>query len=153
MRRYGVALGLLVAGCGFRYEATAPRDPVEESLLAETARAAGAIQVNVHGEITDTISSAQITPDAPAPVAWYSGGIAWYYRPQVVKYVSLGDEPGKVSTRNIATHEVCHALSRRHDLPHWECMNKYAVPTYPRPGSAKSAANSAQVFCRFPEGQ
>jgi len=116
---------------------------VEEALLAETARAAGAIGVSVRGEITDTISPAQLSPEAGSPVAWYSGGIAWYYRPQVAKYVSLEPEPGKIIPRDIATHEVCHALSRRHDLPHWECMNTYAVPTYPRPVTANSAEGIA----------
>lgn len=153
MRRYGLALGLLATSCGFRYEATAPGNPVEEALLSETARAAGAIGVRVRGEITDTISPAQLSPGVPAPTAWYSGGVAWFYRPMIAKYVSIDPEPGRETARNVATHEVCHAVSYHHDLAHWECMNTYAVPTYPRPVAADSAsaqelrANFSRMIC------
>lgn len=132
---------LLLAGCNFRYEPTSANSPVEEMLLAETARAAGALSVRVHGEITDTISPAQIgqtnqAGGAGLPTGWYQAGVAWYYRPRVAVTVSIDPEPGRETARNVAGHEVCHAVSFFHDLAHWKCMDSVAAPTYPRPGTS-----------------
>jgi hypothetical protein len=127
-----LALGGLAA-CSFRYEPTAAGDPVEEMLLAETARFAGQLGLKVRGEITDTISKAQQTSGIPDPTAWYSGGVAWYYRPRVRETVSLEPEPGHETATNVAAHEVCHAVSRFHDLEHWTCQAEIATPTYPKP--------------------
>lgn len=140
--RYLLPILLVLTECSFRYEATSPSDPIEEALLSETAWAAGAMGVEVHGEITDTISPAQRVVGQSDPVAWYAAGVAWYYRPQVQRYVSLTPEPYKETAKNIAVHEVCHALHRNHDLAHWECMNKWASPTYPYPANGSTASSS-----------
>lgn len=124
----------LATGCSFRYEPTASSSVVEATLLSETARAAGALGVRVHGEITDTISKAQQVAGQEDPTGWYSGGVAWYYRPQVARFVSIEPEGGHETARNVAGHEVCHAISSFHDVTHWECMARVAAPTYPRPG-------------------
>lgn len=132
----------MLSGCGFRYEPTAASGEVEGACLVETKRASDALSTKVRGEITDKISPAQV-PDVNSkvgpPVAWYDSGVAWYYRPQVAKYVSIDPEAGKVTARDIAGHEVCHNTrvgSLSHDVTHWECMNRVATPTYPRPGAA-----------------
>lgn len=132
---------VLLAGCNFRYEPTAANSVLEEALLSETARAAGALNVRVHGEITDTISPAQIEQVNQAggkgtPTGWYQAGVAWYYRPRIEPTVSIDPTPGKETARNIAGHEVCHAISFFHDTAHWNCMNSVAAPTYPRPGTS-----------------
>lgn len=132
---------LLFAGCGFRYEPTSANGVVEETLLAETARAAGVLNVRVHGEITDTISKGRVEQanqagGAGLPTGWYQAGVAWYYRPRVAVTVSIDPTPGRETARNVAGHEVCHAISYFHDLTHWNCMNSVAAPTYPRPGTS-----------------
>lgn len=127
---------VLLAGCGFKYEPTASTNVLEDALLSETARAAGALSVRVHGEITDTISNGQIKQGQVAPTGWYQAGVAWYYRPRIEPTVSIDPTPGKETARNIAGHEVCHAISFFHDNAHWNCMNSVAAPTYPRPGTA-----------------
>ncbi len=85
--------------------------------------------VQVVGKITDDRSKYQ----TGNPLGWYQAGVAWYYRPLIESQVSLAPEPGKETAANIAAHEVCHAKNPHHDLAHWSCMNKWAVPTYPRP--------------------
>ncbi len=122
-----------MGACNFQYEPTGASSLVEEALLAETALAAGLQSVRVRGEITDTISPAQKVPGQPDPTAWYSGGVAWYYRPQVARNVSIAREPGRETARNVATHEVCHATHPHHNLSHWQCMARWAEPTYPKP--------------------
>lgn len=131
-----VALVATGAACGFRYLPTDASNDVETTLLSETARAAGALSVNVHGEMTNTIAKGQCPPGQEAPVGWYQAGVAWYYRPQVARFVSIEVEAGKETARNVAGHEVCHHESSFHDLKHWECMRDVAAPTYPRPGAS-----------------
>lgn len=132
MKRF-IPFVLLLVGC-FRYEPTVATNVLEEALLSETARAAGAMGVRVHGEITDTISSAQRVAGRPDPTGWYQAGVAWYYRPRIEPTVSIDPAPGKETARNIAAHEVAHAKHRNHDCAHWCLCNKFAVPTYPSPG-------------------
>lgn len=136
-------VGALVVGCSFKYQPTGASSEVEGVLLKETARSAGALSVNVHGEITETISKGQQAPGQNDPVGWYQAGVAWYYRPQVARYVSLEPEAGHETARNVAGHEVCHAVSFFHDLKHWECMNGVAAPTYPRPSAGGTWTGAA----------
>jgi len=127
---------LLGGGCGFKYEPTAPSDGVEEMLLSETLRIASAASVKVRGEMTETIASGQVVMGQEAPTAWYSAGVAWFYRPQVKRFVSIEPEPGHETATNVAGHEVCHAVTGpMHGRRHWQCMSRYAGPTYPEPAS------------------
>ncbi len=128
MRAAAVALlALTSAGCGFKWDVVSPTDAVEGELLSETARFAGVLGVNVHGVITDELSKAQKLNE---PVGFYDGGVAYYYRPNVEKYVG----PGKVlSATDVAAHEVCHANHYLHDHAHWACSASIATPTYPEP--------------------
>jgi len=105
------------------------------ALVDHTAAAAAQQQVKVRGEITDKMYPGLAKVN---PTAWYDAGVAYYYRPNVARYVSLVPEPGKETALNIATHEVCHAKHRAHDCAHWLCMDKWATPTYPEPGRCKN---------------
>ena len=127
---------LLTAACSFSYRPSSPSDDVEAMLLSETARFAGMLKVAVHGEMTDSISAAQREGLEPKgyPAGWYLAGVAWYYRPQVKRFVTLEPEAGHETATNVAAHEVCHAVSPWHDLQHWRCSRDIAVPTYPMPG-------------------
>lgn len=128
-------IAILMAGCGFKYSPTEASSPIEDELLSKTALFAGMKSLRVHGEITETIEDSQ---KVEGLVGWYDAGVAWYYRPAVLKYVSLSGElcpeaPRCELAKNIAAHEVCHAISRQHDPAHWECSASLATPTYPRP--------------------
>jgi hypothetical protein len=129
----GFACSLLLVGCGFRYEPTGASGAVEEALLSYTAKHAGELSLRVRGEITDTIAENQKKAGQVDPTGWYSAGVAWYYRTRVRETVSLEPEPGHETADNVAAHEVCRAVSSFHDLIHWQCSAKIAVPTYPRP--------------------
>lgn len=119
-----------MAACGATTPTTAPTTPVEDALLAETARLAAVLGVRVRGEITE---KRYITPQGEA-TGWYSGGVAYYNRAMVAQGVSLEPEPYRETATNVAGHEVCHTQSRGHDLLHWGCSARIAAPTYPRPG-------------------
>lgn len=117
-------------GCGIKGPTTLDAEtPVEMALLAETAHFAGVLNVQVRGEITDQ------RYDTPAGRAagWYSGGIAYYDREMVAQYVSLEPEAGHETARNVAAHEVAHALHHNHDAAHWCLTARIATPTYPAP--------------------
>jgi len=128
-------VALFTAGCGFQWEPLSPSNTIEDLLISETARYAGMMGVKVHGEMTDDLTKGQKLQE---PLAFYDSGIAWYYRPLVQQHVTIengNDCPSGTCLRatDVAAHEVCHAKHPLHDLAHWECSNKWAVPTYPRP--------------------
>lgn len=131
-----IVLALVLSGCGFKYKPTDSSNVLEDALISETARAAGVLNVRVHGEITNTISKGQQIAGQPDPTGWYQAGVAWYYRPRIEPTVSIDPAPGKETARNVAGHEVCHAISYFHDMAHWKCMTNVAAPTYPRPGTS-----------------
>jgi len=131
----GLMTSCVLSGCGFKYLPTEASDPIEEELLKKTALFAGVKNLQVHGEITETITDSQ---KVEGLVGWYDKGVAWYWRPAIMKYVSLSGELCPEAPRcelavNIAAHEVCHAVSAQHDPQHWECSASLAKPTYPRP--------------------
>jgi hypothetical protein len=133
-----LAAALLTAGCGtnFEYATTGASGLVEEKLLSETGRIATAATAKVRGEITENLAPNQAVMGQEAPVGWYLSGVAYYYRPQVAKHVTLEPAPYKETATNVSGHEVCHAVTGSpHDVKHWECMNRYAAPTYPYPGA------------------
>lgn len=115
-----------LTACGSQWDPVSATGVNELHILAETSRFAGLMGVKVRGEITDTpyLYGGQVA------TGWYQGGVAYYYRPHVEK---LNNNGFAETTTNVACHEVCHAKNPHHDLAHWECMNKWAVPTYPRP--------------------
>lgn len=117
---------LLLTGCGLHR-----LEPVSENeilVVEETARFASQLGVNVRGVITDHLYD---TGNGIA-TGWYSRGVAYYYRPLLSNLrPDIADGPEHVT--NVAAHEVCHARHGHHDLAHWECSNRLAVATYPRP--------------------
>jgi len=132
----GFLLVLALAGCGFHWSVVGPADEKEYLLISETARYAGLVGVRVTGEIVDKLSPAQADAQLKTgvtPAGWYDQGVAYYYRPQIRENMSIELEAGKETVSNVAAHEVCHAISYKHDLAHWNCMNKWATPTYSRP--------------------
>jgi len=131
MRRCIIASIILTTGCGFQYDVLDTQSVVEDKLIAETARFAGMKSVQVIGRITDSLTQAQKLQE---PVGFYLSGVAWYYRPAVEKYVSLEPEYNHETATNVASHEVCHAVTGpQHDVKHWDCMASIATPTYPHP--------------------
>ena len=141
MRVLIACLALLASGCGgFSWPTLAPEADVESVLLAETRRASDALGVKVEGRITDEWSPGQVEAAAggQAALAWYTPGVAWYYRPLVAKHVSIEPEGGKETARNVAAHEVAHAVSIGHGCAHWRCAYAAgATPTYPNPGGCE----------------
>lgn len=124
-----------VACANFSWPTLSTSTPNEDMLISETTRFAGLMHVNVRGKITDELLPNQLEAQlnsGETPTAWYNAGVAYYYRPRV-KYLSIEVEPGKETCTNIAAHEVCHAKNPFHNLAHWECMAKWATPTYPHP--------------------
>ena len=103
---------------------------VEDMLIAETARFASLQGVSVRGEITDKWAPGQA---ASQPAGWYVGGVAYYHRGTVAKWVTIERTAGHETAANVANHEVCHSKNPHHDLAHWSCMSRWAEPTYPRP--------------------
>ena len=156
MKIKAIALALSLSSCselGFKYSAVSASDVVEEMLISETRRIASAASKNVRGEITEKISPSQCPPGQEAPVAWYLAGVAWYYRPQVKRFVSIDPAPYRETATNVSGHEVCHAVTGpQHDLRHWECMNRYAFPTYPRPGVSGVWSGFAYTSIRMDHG-
>jgi hypothetical protein len=116
-------------GCGTMKSGLEPTSLVEDALIAETAHFAGVLNVQVRGEITDKRYD---TPLGRA-AGWYSGGVAYYDREMVAKYVSIEPEAGKETARNVAAHEVAHAVHYNHDAAHWCLTARIATPTYPPP--------------------
>lgn len=138
MRRLAAVLCLVVAvpflpACGLSNPTGfEPESEVEIMLLSETARFASLMNVKVRGEIVERYPWA--SSGQPIPTAWYEGGVAYYYRSMVKLNVSIEVAPGKETATNVAAHEVCHAKTGSpHDRLHWDCMNTYAFPTYPKP--------------------
>jgi hypothetical protein len=142
VRKFTLALWLVSLGCGgnYKWSTTEPSSEIEAILLSETTRFAKLHVVNVRGEITDKLSPAQAA--GPTPVGWYANGIAYYYRPMIVKFIVIEAEPGKLAATDVASHEVCHVKNPVHDMPHWVCMSKFASPTYPAPASGLTSAVS-----------
>ena len=111
----GLGVGLLLIlvatfGCGAVPTGPDSGDPREAHILAETARFAAALRVSVRGVVTD---QAYLVP-APKPLftgekvpaaGWYDDGIAYYYRPVVLRLTLE-------SVSALAAHETCHALHR-----------------------------------------
>lgn len=136
LRRTSLTLSLLTLSCSHPYP-TATSDTfseVEMALVDFTAKASAQQGVKVRGEITEKMYPALAQSN---PTAWYQSGVAYYYRPNVKRYVSLSPEPGKETAWAVATHEVCHATHYAHDCAHWVCMVKFATPTYPEPGDCR----------------
>jgi hypothetical protein len=129
MKRFSPLPLLLLASCGLPTTPTLEVETeVEAKLLSETSRFAQLLYVNVRGEITDR------EHPGGAAAGWLEGGVAYYNRAQVAKWISLLPEAGKEAASNVAAHEVCHTQSRNHDLLHWNCsFSVGAQPTYPRP--------------------
>lgn len=128
MRTLLLALTIATAGCGAQWDVVSPDGEKESFLLAETARFAGLMGVKVRGEITDT----PYYVGTSVATGWYTSGTAYYYRP-LVKNLEFQPTAGRETLTNVAAHEVCHTVSINHDLAHWECMNRWAFPTYPKP--------------------
>lgn len=126
------AVAFLLTGCVVNPTtvSTETYTEVEMALIDSTARWSGQLGVNVRGEITTesyVMSSGRAT-------AWYSGGVAYYDREMVERYVRLVPTPGCETAANVAAHEVAHALYMAHDISHWCCMvHMGATPTYPPP--------------------
>ena len=129
---FAILLSILLTDC--TATSTWPTLPtateVEDVLIAETARFASLQNVKVRGEITDKWTAGQA---ASQPAGWYVGGVAYYHRGMVKKYVTIERTAGHETAANVACHEVCHAKNPAHDLAHWSCMSKWAEPTYTRP--------------------
>lgn len=130
----------LIAACASCTEKSwAPTEPStvnEVIVLAETERFSRLIGVHVAGHMTN---DPYIVGHQYA-TGWYVGqhgrdavGDAYYYVPAIRDLrPSVSDAPESVV--NVAAHECCHALTGPgHDLAHWDCMETYATPTYPRP--------------------
>jgi hypothetical protein len=136
---------LALSACGIKLLTLSSSGEVEAKLISETARFAGMQQVSVRGVITD----AQYTGTYPngdkwEATGWYSAGVAYYNRAMVAKTVSIEPEAYKETATNVACHEVCHYLWPSHNMAHWQCMNKWAQPTYPIPnGTSKIQATEA----------
>lgn len=140
MRRALLAAALLVAACGDPLTATVRSSGTEQEahVLAETARFAGMLHVQVRGALTETIG--RPTCEGWIPYGWYKDGVAYFYRPAVQRH-SLDE----VSTW--AAHEVCHAKTgKEHDLAHWECVASISTPTYPRPDGISALKDPSVRF-------
>ena len=129
-------LALALAGCGVERGIEAS-SPVEGALIAQTAHYAGVMVVQARGEITTKATSEQ---KAQEVVGWWTPGVAWYYRPNVERFIGLvpgecPEAPRCETPDNVTVHELCHSLSPFHDALHWTCSAKYARPTYPRPAA------------------
>lgn len=130
-----IAMCVAMVGCGITQptEAEETFTTVERALVDNTARFAAELRVSVRGEITSKLHPSLVAANVVA-AAWYEKGVAYYYRPNIAKYVRLVPEPGMETAANIAAHETCHALHRDHDLAHWECNTRLSgAATYPRP--------------------
>lgn len=136
---WGIGLAALVAllvatiGCVSPYptEASETFTEVEMALVDHTARFATQLGVKARGEITDKMYPALAEMN---PTAWFDGSVAYYYRPNVARYVRLVPTPGCETAANVAAHEVAHALYHAHDAQHWCCTQHMgATPTYPAP--------------------
>jgi len=129
---FAIILSILLGGCSTAstWPTLATATDVEDMLIVETAHFASLQGVKVRGEITDKWAAGQA---ASQPAGWYVGGVAYYHRGMVAKWVTIERAAGHETATNVACHEVCHAKNPHHDLPHWECMSKWAEPTYPRP--------------------
>lgn len=104
-----------------------PQTEVERLLISETARFAGMLSVRVHGELSD-----RDWPDGR--VGWYEGGVAYYNRAMVAKWVTVVPTPGHETATNVAAHEVAHAVTGpNHDCLHWTLCAQIAQATYPSP--------------------
>jgi len=104
---------------------------VEMALVDDTARWAAQLGVSVRGVVT---SRMHVRLAYLNPTAWYEAGVAYYYRPNVARYVRLVPTPGCETAANVAAHEVAHALFHDHDANHWCCtFHMGAGPTYPAP--------------------
>lgn len=137
-----LALGLALAACAAK-SGVEPSSLVESALIAETARYAGVMGVRGRGEITDHANEDQKKHEV---VGWWSGGVAWYYRPNVERFIGVvpGDCPEAPRCEvpaNVAVHELAHSVHPQHDWRHWCLCARYATPTYPWPGPGAPACN------------
>lgn len=135
-----IALCLVFVGCAeAQWAPTEPGTANEVIILAETERFSRLYGVHVTGHVTNDV---YIVGHQYA-TGWYVGqtgkgaiGDAYYYIPAIRGLrptVSYAPE----SVINVAAHEVCHAVTGpSHDLPHWDCMDRHATPTYPMPEGA-----------------
>jgi len=128
-----VAAAALLTGCASAY----PTEPDEEfsavemALVDNTARWAAQLGVNVRGEITSRMHPGLTSLN---PAGWYEAGVAYYYRPNIERYVQLVPTPGGQTASGVAAHEVAHAIYYLHDISHWCCTKHMgAEPTYPAP--------------------
>lgn len=103
----------------------------EVFVLAETARVAGALGLEVRGAISERAyvvpAGQQGCPAVPAvgcyAAGWYVGGVAYYYRRWVDDQTDMGE------LTFVATHEVCHARDPVGHGPAWvACMERGGYP-------------------------
>lgn len=96
--------GFLLVGCGGTNIVQPDGDPREQHVLDETARFAGMLRVKVHGVLTDDEYIVNCGDGTRCPAAgWYAGGVAYYWRPHLLKKdLAYGSA--------LAAHETCHAL-------------------------------------------
>lgn len=99
---------------------TAPTDPKEGHVLAETGRFAALLRVDVHAEVTDRVHTVTCMDGTRCPAAgWYQDGRIEYYRPVIL-------ERDMAYGTALAAHEVCHAISIQHDPRHQACVDRMA---------------------------
>ena len=143
------AMAAALVGCASPYptEAAEHYTAVEMALVDHTARYAAQLGVQVRGVITSKMYPGFAAAGIDA-TAWYEGGVAYYYRPNVARWVSLVPAPGQEAATNIAAHEVAHAIYPWHAADHWCCTQHMgAVPTYPFPVAGQPVCEGVATRC------
>ena len=124
-----VLMGLVVAACA-RLPTVEPVGANEVLIVAETARVAGVLGLEVRGAISErpyvVPAGQQGCPAVPATgcyaAGWYVGGVAYYWRGWVARA-----DAGEITF--VATHEVCHARDPVGHGPAWvACMERGGYP-------------------------
>ena len=108
---FALALAVLCWHCGSGITGvTGPSsgDPREEHVIAETARFASLLGVNVRGVVTDqeylVPALHPLYPGEKVPAAgWYKDGEAYYWRPEVLRRTLAQGSA-------LAAHETAHSL-------------------------------------------
>ena len=108
---------------------------VEMALVDNVARFSAQLGVPVKGAITtERYRGTWLDGTEWEATGWYTGGVAYFNRDMVEKFVRLVPTPGCVTATDAAAHEVAHSLYYPHDEQHWCCtVHMGATPTYPAP--------------------